>query len=233
MNKKWIYFLFVPIVVYAFWRLQIDYYDFEMLDNSGNESVVLRIPKSAVVKYPGWSYNRNGPVTIELWYPSLVEKKSVNYWISTSSEIKASKEKPADNDRKLSISIELDRMLLPEHTLDPKNRPPYCDLSLPLGDPYVQEGIVNGFKKYVSYNYVMQRKEASPIPRPYYKKYHPNESIPGVYCISCILNANCRLFGVTASGIKYSAFYAEERMPEEVIEIHNAVQEYISRKVID
>ena len=271
MNKKWIYWVLVPLAVYALWSWLVDFsifdrsrneniessildksrnesidssvldldksgnesLDFAILDKSGNESIVLRIPESSVDKYPGWKYVRNGPVSFKVWYPSLTDKVSINYWISSSSDIKASKEKPTDNDHELSITIGRERMKSPKNTLDFANRPVDCDLSRATGQPYVEEGIVDGFRKYVSYDFVVSSKNATPTRRAYYKKYLPNKPIEGVYCLKCVVKANCRIYGITESGIPYSAVYDEEKMPKEAMEIHKAVGQYLSSKIVD
>jgi hypothetical protein len=233
MNRKWISLLLVALGGYALWIWQVDYYDFAILDKSGNESVILRVPKSAVAKYPGWSYERSGPVSFEVWYPSLVDKVSINYWISSSSEIEASKKKPNKNERQLKISIGWGRIKPPEHTLDPANRPSKCGLRKITGEPYLEEGIVEGFKKYVSYDYVKSSENAPPKPRPYNKIYHPSKAIEGVYCLSCALKANCSLIGITSSGIPYTAHYEEERMPKEAIDVHHAVGQYLYSKALN
>jgi len=199
-----------------------DYYAYSILDENKNERILLNIPKTSVEKYPGWRYNRNGPASIEIWYPSLHEKVSYNAWISSAAEKKAAEAKPNSIDRKLSISIGLGLMAPPEKTLDTSSLPRACGLE--RGAKYTEDGTRASFRRYI------QKPRGSGSLNII---YHPVTPIKGLYCIKCIENANCRLFGITDSRIPYEVFYEEERMPEDASDIHIAVGKYLDSKSVE
>jgi len=199
-----------------------DYYVYAILDKDRNEHTLLNIPKSSISKYSGWKYQRNGRATIQVWYPSMQDKVSYNFWISSPEEKAAAETKPNSNDRKLSITIGWDRITPPEETLEHSNMPLYCDIKSRF-KKYDDDGTRGLFHRYIHSN----RGSAS-----HYIIYHPITPIKGVYCMECIENANCRLFGVTDSSIPYQAFYAEKRMPQETLDIHQAVGKHLDSKTI-
>lgn len=198
------------------------YYEYAILNKTGEEQFVLRFPKSSVSKYPGWKYERQGPENVAVWYPSLQDRVSYNVWISSAQEQAAGETKPSEDDRKLSIGFGWGHVTNPDHTLDTSYRNAHCELKS-AGRRYSEDGEMHGFNRYIL--------EFPGSPR-LHIKYHPVKPIRGVYCITCIENANCRLIGVTDSGIRYNAFYEETRMPEEAMDIHRAVGKYFESKRI-
>ena len=198
-----------------------DFYAYAILDKDRNEHTVLNIPKSSVSKYAGWQYQRNGRASIQVWYPSLQDKVSYNYFISTPEEKAAAETKPTSEDRQLSISIGWDPITPPDATLDVANMPVYCDIN--GHKSYKADGTRGTFRRYIN----SSRGSAS-----LNIIYLPVEPIKGVYCMACVENANCQLFGVTDSSIPYRAFYDEKQMPDEALAIHQAVGKYLDSKTV-
>jgi hypothetical protein len=205
------------------WNWSSDHYEFAVLDSSGEDSFVVKIPKKSVGKYSGWKYNRNGPVDFDVWYPSLQDKVSVNRWISSSNEIKESKNKPTKNDRQLSISICWGKITTPHVTLDKTNKFSKCKLKF-LRKPYVEDGVVGDFNRYIYSHLGSPNLDIT---------YIAETPIKGLHCITCVENKNCRIYGITDKGVPYQAVYTEKRLPQEVMSIHLAVGRYLESKRID
>ena len=221
MRKRYALLLLVPLTLYVAWARNVDYREFAVLDQSGEERFVFRFPDSSLMKYPGWAYRRSGSITLELWYPSLQDKQSVNYWISSRDDIEASKRKPTPADRPMSIYLGPFGISRPEATLDPANRPPQCR-TVKRGETYTADGERFSFQRYIL---------DTPANARAYITYLPTTPIRGVYCLTCIEQANCQLHGVTDMGIPYSAMYREEAMPREAMAIHDAVEAYLQGKL--
>ena len=219
VSIKWILLPFTPLVLFIAWKWLIGYYEYAIVDKAGNEAIVLRIPKSSTSIYPGWEYKRNNPFSVELWYPSLTDKASANYWTSSESRIKASETKPAPSEEKLSISVIHTDIRNPESTLD-ANRRSSCDTDS-RAFKYNKDSVSGLFQRYI---------HDSPGSARLNIIYLPINPIKGVDCIQCVENGNCEIIGITDSGILYGAFFAEERIPDETIKIHHAVNAYLESK---
>jgi hypothetical protein len=198
-------------------------YVYAILDNDNNEKILLNIPQSSVAKYPGWKYIRNGTVLIETWYPSLLDRVAYNFWISSPAEKVAAETRPTKIDRRLGISVGAYRISPPENTLDISKSNAHCDVERVQKYPYTEDGTRGLFRRYT------QKTQGSASLNIIYRPINP---IKGVYCMSCVENANCQLFGITDSKIPYSAFYEEQRMPAEALDIHQAVGKYLDGKTI-
>lgn len=219
VSIKWILLPFTPLVLFIAWKWLIDYYEYAIVDKAGNEAIVLRIPKSSTAIYPGWEYKRNSAFSVDLWYPSLKDKVSANYWISSASRINASKTKPGPDEEKLGISVIHTDIRNPESTLD-VNRTSYCDTSLGIFK-YTKDSESELFQRYIHDSPGSARLDII---------YLPINPIKGVDCIQCVENGNCKIIGITDSGIPYSAFFTEKRIPDETIKIHHAVNAYLESK---
>jgi hypothetical protein len=223
MRIKWILSMALIVLCLVFWDWFSDHYEFAVLDSSGEESFIVQIPKASIGKYSGWKYNRNGPVSIDIWYPSLQDKVSANRWVSSSTEIKESKNKPTKDDRQLSISIGWDTMISPKVTLDTKNRYSHCKLEY-IGNPYIDSGVVGDFRKYTYHSKGSLYPDIT---------YIPKQPIKGIRCISCRQNANCRIYGITDASVPYQAVYTESEIPKEVMAIHSSVESYLESKRVN
>ncbi len=199
-----------------------DYYIFALLDKDKTEHTLLKVPKSSVSKFPGWKYQRHGSNAINVWYPSMKDRLSYNLWISTPKEIATAKIKPEDNERKLTIEIG-GRIISPETTLDSSKIPFFCDIEAPVTYKYLEDGTRGGFRRYIQSS--IGSASLSII-------YLPLKPIKGIYCMRCVENANCRVYGVTDSKIAYQASYEEQRIPKETLDIHQAIEKYLNSKIV-
>jgi len=194
------------------------YYIYAILDKDKNEDTLLKIPKLSISKYPGWEYQREGGESINVWYPSMIDRQSYNLWVSTPKEVAAAKIKPNKNDQKLEIKFG-GRIVSSNTTKIPSA----CDVLDTTIYKYQEDGIKGDYYRYI---------EASPGSARLNIFYLPNTSTKGIFCIKCVEKANCRLYGVTDSSISYEVFYKEEEMPREALDIHQAVGKYLDSKTI-
>ncbi len=199
-----------------------DSYIFALLDKNRTEHTLLKIPKSSVEKFSGWKYQRTGSKSISVWYPSMKDRLSYNLWTSTAKEIATAKIKPEDNERKLSIKIGA-RIISPETTLDTSKIPSFCDRETSVAYKYLEDGSRGDFRRYI---------QSSPGSVSLNILYLPLKPIKGIYCMRCVENANCRVYGGTDSKISYQAFYEEERIPKETLDIHQTIGKYLDSKIV-
>ena len=221
---KWILLITVVIAISISTWMSLDnsYYEYSLVDSHNNERILFRFPRSSIAKYSGWKYDRNGPFSVELWYPSLQDKVTYNKWNSSKQDKISANTKPDVSDKKLSISINNNHIIDINKTLDITYKNPWY--ALQEGNyKYELDRTIDSFKRYTF---------SSPGRATDNILYLPTAPIEGLFCLKCIEKANCRIIGVSQEGVYYHAFFEEESMPDEAINIQKAINTYLNLKVV-
>lgn len=213
-------FIILSALAVYFYDFEPKSYEYAIYGKDHEEKLIVSLPAESISKYPGWKYNRKGPESAEVWYPSLVDKVAVNVWVSSKQDIKRATNKPSPDDRELSIGIGTGPIANPEEVVNSSVQNIYCKSHIERNKSTFN-GIASGFDKYVNHSVGSPSLDII---------YLPTSPIRGIHCITCFEKANCQILGITESGISYRAFYSEKRMPQEAIDVHGAVNKYLSAR---
>lgn len=173
--------------------------EFHYQNEDDSKNLTLRIPKEYIVYFPGVEYERDGPVIIKFSYPQLAPPTQ-----SLSEEQKVT----------VSISHLSSRELTTQETINP-----YCETDKKW-KPLQAVGTNGEFYKFIG---------KSPGSASADITYKPIKKTLGLYCITCVENANCQIHAISSQGISYSAFYTEDLMPDKWQSIYMAADKIISK----
>ncbi|TXI33332.1 MAG: hypothetical protein E6Q69_06755 [Aquipseudomonas alcaligenes] len=173
--------------------------EFHYQNKDESRSVTLRIPKEYINSLPGVSYEKNGPVIISFAYPQLAPPK---------------KSLPEEQKVTVSISHLSNLELTTQETSNP-----YCETNKKW-KPLQSSGIHGEFYKFIGKSPGGARADIT---------YKPIKKTPGLYCITCVEDANCQIHAISSQGIDYSAFYTEDLMPDKWQSIYIAVDKILGK----
>lgn len=204
------------------------YYDYELTTKDNTKKLTLRFNQQNVNKYPGWKYSAKRNVGISMWYPSLIEARLPNFWMSTTEETSNTNIKPTPEDRK--INLRLGKITSNNTIIDPNltlNGKMAFDCSIgTTSRNYTEDGRVGNFNRYKH----TQEIKSQPTPLVSYL-YHPIKKIKGVYCVK--YSKSCQIIGITDFGVYYTASdYSKNNIIDEVTEINKGINEYLAGKIV-
>ncbi|WP_156480529.1 hypothetical protein [Aquipseudomonas alcaligenes] len=173
--------------------------EFHYQNGDESKNITLRIPKNYINYFPGVKYEKDGPVVIRFSYPQLEPLT-----------------KALPEEQKVTVSIS---HLSSLELTTQETRNPYCETDKKW--KLLQAAGIHGeFYKFIG---------KSPGSASADITYKPIKKTLGLYCITCVENANCEIHAVSSQGISYSAFYTEDLMPDKWHSIYMAVDKILSK----
>jgi hypothetical protein len=194
----------IPILVIALLISGCGDPEFYYRNKDESKNLTLRIPQKYIRSFPGWKHEKDGPVNFIFAYPELTAPT-----------------KALSEERKVIVSIMFNGLSSPDLTTQGASNA-YCELEK-AWRPLKEAGTHGEFYKYVGKSPGSARADLT---------YRPIRKIPGLYCITCVEDANCQIHAISSQGISYSAFYTEDQMPDEWRSIYSAVDKMLEQFTI-